>query len=166
MNIVDSVILGVLLISTGISFMRGFMREILSLVAWIAAVWIAVAFTPQMSVFLTDQIANESVRLLAAFLGLFIATLIVGSLANYFIGQLVKKTGFSGTDRMIGLIFGFARGGVIVAVLIMVVGLTQVPSETWWKDSTLVQHFQPLTAWLGSNFPSDISTQFAFGSDL
>lgn len=165
MSLVDSVILGILLISTAISFLRGFMREVLSLVAWIAAVWIAVVFTPQMSVLLSGQIANESIRLLAAFVALFIATLIVGSLINYFIGQLVKKTGFSGTDRMIGLIFGLARGGVIVAVLVMMVSLTQVPEEPWWKESILVQHFHPLVAWLGSNFPAEIYPQFALGSD-
>lgn len=166
MNVVDYIILGVILISTSISFLRGFMREILSLVAWVAAVWIAVVFTPQLAILLSDQIGNESVRLLVAFVGLFIATLIVGALVNFFIGQLVKKTGFSGTDRLIGLIFGFARGGVIIGVLVFVVGFTQVPTETWWQESMLVQHFQPLAAWLGSNFPADLSTQFAAGNVL
>ena len=166
MNVVDAIILGILLISTGISFLRGFMREVLSLVAWIAAVWIAVSLTPQMSILLVDQVANESIRLLVSFVGLFIATLIVGALINFFIGQLVKKTGFSGTDRMIGLMFGFARGGVIVAVLVLVIGLTQVPQEAFWKESMLIQHFQPMAAWLGNNFPDDISTQFAFDSNL
>ncbi|MDX1812290.1 MAG: CvpA family protein [Gammaproteobacteria bacterium] len=166
MNAVDSVILGILLISTGISFIRGFMREVLSLTAWIAAVWVAVAFTPPLSILLVDHIANESIRLLAAFVGLFLSTLIVGSLLNFFIGQLVRKTGFSGTDRMIGLVFGFARGGVIVAVLLTIVGFTQFPQETWWQESALVPHFNPLVAWLGKNFPADVSTQFAFGSDL
>ena len=66
MNAVDFVILGILLISTGISFLRGFMREILSLAAWIAAVWIALVFTPQLSTLLTDQIDNESARLLVS----------------------------------------------------------------------------------------------------
>ena len=166
MNTVDVIILGILLISTSISFLRGFMREILSLIAWIAAVWVAVVFTPQLSQLLVEQIPNESIRVLVAFIGLFIATLIVGALVNFFIGQLVKKTGFSGTDRMIGLIFGLARGGVIVAVLVLIAGLTQIPNEAWWKGSMLVQHFQPLAAWLGSNLPSDISTQFASGSIL
>ena len=166
MSVVDYVIIGILVVSTGISFLRGFMKEVLSLVAWVAAVWIAVVFTPKMSSLLAEHINNESVRMLAAFLGLFIATLIVGSLANFFIGQLVKKTGFSGTDRMIGLLFGFARGGIIVSVLIIAMGLTKMPQERWWKDSVLVPQFEPLTAWLGKNFPNNLSTQFAFDSGL
>ncbi len=161
MNAVDFIILAILLLSTGISFLRGFMREVLSLAAWVAAVWIAVVFTPQLSTLLLAQIANESFRLLVAFIGLFIATLIVGSFVNFFIGQLVRKTGFGGTDRMIGLIFGLARGGVIVAVLVLLVGLTQIPNEAWWQGSSLVHYFEPLAVWLASNFPADISTQFS-----
>lgn len=166
MNVVDYVIIGILVISTAISFLRGFMKEVLSLIVWGAAVWVAVVFTPQLSTLLAHQISNESVRLLAAFLGLFIATLIVGSLANFFVGQLVKKTGFSGTDRMIGLLFGFVRGGIIVSVLILAVGMTKMPDESWWKGSTLVPRFEPVTAWLGKKFPDKVPTQFAFDSGL
>jgi len=162
MNAVDYIILGILLVSTGISFLRGFVREILSLVAWIAAMWIAVSFTPQVSVLIEHQISNESIRLVVAFLGLFIATLIVASLSNTLLSQLVKKTGFSGTDRMIGLIFGLARGGVIVSVIVLVVGITKIPQEPWWQESLLLDHFETLAIWLKGNFPEGMSTQFAY----
>lgn len=162
MNAIDIIILGILLISTAISFMRGFVREVLSLLAWIAAMWIAVAFSPQVSVLIDDQIANESIRLVVAFLGLFIATLIVASLTNTLLGQLVKKTGLSGTDRMVGLIFGLARGGVIVAVIVLVVGITTIPQEPWWQESVMLNHFETLAIWLKGNFPAGMSTQFAY----
>ena len=162
MTTVDYIILAILLISTGISFVRGFVREVLSLVAWVAAMWVAVLFTPQVSLLIENQISNESIRLVVAFLGLFIATLIVGSLTNTLISQLVKKTGLSGTDRMIGLIFGLARGGIIVSLIVLVVGITEVPQEPWWQESRMLGHFETLAVWLKSNFPADISTQFAY----
>ncbi|HFE37315.1 MAG TPA: CvpA family protein [Gammaproteobacteria bacterium] len=162
MNTVDYIILGILFVSTGISFIRGFVREVLSLVAWIAAVWVATMFTPQLAVLIENQISNESVRLLVAFLGLFLATLIVASLANTLISHLVKKTGLSGTDRMVGLIFGLARGGLIVSVIVLVAGVTDIPHEPWWQASRLLTHFETLAIWLKGNFPADISTQFAY----
>jgi len=166
LNAVDYIILGILLISTGISFMRGFLREVLSLLAWICAVWISVSFTPHISYLLQDQVANDSLRTLIAFVGLFVSTLIVASLANFLMSQLVKKTGFSGTDRMIGLVFGFARGGVIVAVIVLVIGFTTVPQETWWQESLLLEHFQTLAVWLKGNFPAEMTTQFAYDVDV
>jgi len=162
MNAVDYTIIAILLVSTGISFLRGFVKEVLSLVAWIGAMWVAVSFTPQVSVLLENQINNESIRLVASFLGLFIATLIVASLTNTLVSQLVKKTGLSGTDRMIGLIFGFARGGVIITVIVLVVGVTTLPQEPWWKSSILLDYFEMSAIWLKSNFPGDISTHFAY----
>jgi len=161
MNVIDYIILGILVISTGISFLRGFVREVLSLAAWILAMWIAVSFTPQVSVLIEHQINNESIRLVVAFLGLFIATLVVASLSNALIGQLVKKTGLSGTDRMVGLIFGLARGGVIVSVIVLVVGITEIPKEPWWQESMMLNHFETLAGWMKGNFPTDMSTKFA-----
>lgn len=146
--------------------MRGFLREALSLIAWVGAVWLSVSFTPQLAYLLQDQVANESLRILIAFVSLFISTLIVASLINFLVSQLVKKTGFSGTDRMIGLVFGLARGGVIVAVIVLVVGFTTVPQEPWWQQSILLEHFQTLAVWLKNNLPADMATQFAYDADV
>jgi len=165
LNSIDYIILGILLLSTGISFMRGFLREVLSLVAWISAVWISVSLTPQLSILLVDQVANDSLRVLISFVSLFVSTLIVASLANFLVSQLVKKTGFSGTDRMIGVVFGLARGGVIVAVIVLIIGFTTVPQEQWWQESLLLEHFQTLAVWLKGNFPEEMRTQFAYDMD-
>lgn len=162
MNSIDYIILGILLVSTVISFWRGFVREILSLLAWVAAMWIAVSFTPQVSILIENQVTNDSIRLIVAFLGLFITTLFVATLTNTLLSQLVKKTGLSGTDRMVGLIFGLARGGVIISVIVLVVGITNIPQEAWWQESVLLGHFENLAIWLKGNFPADMSTQFAY----
>jgi len=93
---------------------------------------------------------------------LFIGTLLVGGLVNYLAGQLISKTGLTSTDRILGMIFGIARGAVIVAVLVMLAGLTTVPQDPWWQDSMLLGYFQDIALWLRSFLPADIAERIRF----
>jgi len=158
---IDYVILGVIGLSTIISLVRGFVREALSLVVWVFAFWVAWTFFRELAGHL-DIFSVPSVRLGVAFAILFIATLIVGALVNYLIGQLVDKTGLSGTDRLIGMLFGAARGALLVAVLVLLAGLTPFPEDPWWQESGLLGHFQELATWLKGLLPEDIGERFRF----
>ena len=89
-----------------------------------------------------------------------IATLTVGGLVNYLIVQLVERTGMSGTDRLIGVFFGLARGALLVAILVLLAGLTPFPDEPWWQSSRLIPHFQQLALWLQSLLPNDLADKF------
>ncbi len=157
MNTVDTAIIGILVVSALISVVRGFFREVLSLVAWTSAAWIAVTFTPSFGAFLQTYITVPALRIAAAFVTLFLLTLILASMVNRLVGQLIKRTGFSGTDRAVGMIFGLIRGGVIVAVLVLVAGVTRLPQEPWWQESLLIGHFQQMAVWLRANLPSEIA---------
>ena len=84
-----------------------------------------------------------SVRLATAYSVLFLATLIVGAIINYFIGKMVRATGFSGTDRTLGLLFGVARGTAIIIIAIMLARLTVVREDAWWKESLFVMYLEP-----------------------
>jgi len=98
----------------------------------------------------------------AAFLALFIVVLLIGGIINWAISKAVEKTGLSGTDRSIGLIFGVARGVFIVAVLILLAGLTTMPQEPWWQKSVLVPHFTVVTLWIHALLPESMATHFTF----
>jgi membrane protein required for colicin V production len=158
---IDYVILGVIGLSTIISLVRGFVREALSLVVWVFAFWVAWTFFRELAGHL-GVFSVPSVRLGVAFAILFIATLIVGALVNYLIGQLVDKTGLSGTDRLIGMLFGAARGALLIAVLVLLAGLTPFPEDPWWQESRLLGHFQELATWLKGLLPEDIGERFRF----
>lgn len=149
MNWLDYAILAVLALSALISLVRGFVREVLSLAVWIAAFWIGIRFSEPLSVHLVDYIASPSLRLGAAFAGLFVVTLLLGALLNYLAGQLVGRTGLTGTDRFIGVFFGVARGLVVVAILMLAAGLTALPRESWWQESVLVDQMQPWVCRIG-----------------
>ncbi len=149
MNWLDYAILAVIAVSVVISLIRGFVREVISLVVWIAAFWIGIRFSEDVAVYFGDYIVSPTLQLGAAFALLFVGTLIVGAIINYIAGQLVGRTGLSGTDRYIGVIFGIARGLVVVAVVIVAAGLTALPREAWWQESVLVAQFQPWVCELG-----------------
>ncbi|MDO6805115.1 CvpA family protein, partial [Wenyingzhuangia sp. 1_MG-2023] len=106
MAVVDWVILAVLGISSLISLKRGFVREALSLAVWIGAFVVARMFSGNLATLLTDYIETNSLRWIAAFVVLFLGTLAIGAMVNHLIVEVVRLTGLSGTDRILGMVFG------------------------------------------------------------
>ncbi|GAA0816852.1 CvpA family protein [Colwellia sp. D2M02] len=144
---IDYAILAIIGASTLISLVRGFVKEALSLVVWIGAFFIASNFYANLANLFTN-ITDEFLRNAAAAAILFITTLVLGALVNYIIGQLVSKTGLSGTDRMLGLVFGALRGVLIVsAVLFFMDAFTSAETTDWWKASELIQEFKLVIEW-------------------
>jgi len=159
---VDFAIIGVIAISALIGLIRGLIKEAFSLVTWAAAGWIAFTYGRELSVVLTPYIELPSARIAAAFISLFVVTLIVGAIINYLLSELVKKTGLTGTDRFAGMLFGIARGALVVAVLVMLAGLTPLPEDGWWKESQLIPPFEQFAVWLREHLPDDIASQLNY----
>lgn len=159
---IDYAILGVVGLSAFISVVRGFLKEALSLLGWIAAIWIGLAFSEDVGAQLADKVTVPSVRIALAFFSLFIATLFITGLIIYLVGLLVQKTGLSGTDRMLGVIFGVARGAVIVGILVLLAGLTPLPGDPWWRESMLVPHFERFALEMRGLLPAEIAQYFEF----
>jgi membrane protein required for colicin V production len=159
---VDFIIIGIIALSALISLVRGFVREAFSLAAWILAFWVAWTFFRELALQLEGAISVQSARLGVAFLILLVATLILGGLVNFLMRQLVEKTGLTGTDRLLGMFFGAARGALLVAILVLLAGLTALPADPWWYESTLIVYFQELAIWLRDLLPPDIAGKFKY----
>lgn len=149
MNWLDLVFLGVVAISVIISLVRGFVREVISVVVWIGATWIAVSYSASLAAQIEPWIDSPTVRLIAAFAALFIVTLLVGAIINYAFTLLVKKTGLTGTDRALGVVFGGLRGALIIALIVLAAGLTSITAESWWRQSALAGWFTPWVCRVG-----------------
>lgn len=149
MNWADWAIIGIFSLSCLIGLIRGFVREALSLIIWVAAVLVAKVFGGQLEILLANQIESPSVRVMTAYAVLFVATLLLGAMLSYLISALVRATGLSGTDRLLGMVFGAARAFIIVmALLILLPGFIPVNEEEWWQQAQLIPHFLACEEWV------------------
>lgn len=153
----EYVILGILSASLLVGLLRGFVQEFFALAVWAAALLIAYNYAAPVAGLLDDSISIPSVATGLAFVGLFISVLLVGGLVTWLVGRLVKTTGLSGTDRLLGAVFGGVRGVVLVVLLLLSAGLTPLPRDDWWRDADLLQRFLPLTEWAATMLPESIS---------
>jgi len=144
---IDYAIIAIIAISALISLVRGFIKEAVSLAVWIAGFFIASRFYTHLAVHLTG-IEKELVRNGAAIAILFIITLILGALINHLLSEIVHYTGLSGTDKMLGMVFGGLRGVLIVAATLLFLDtLTPANDANWWQTSILIPQFSFVVDW-------------------
>lgn len=163
MNWADYVIVGIIVFSALISLIRGFVREIFSLLSWIGAFVVAVIFASRGAGLLAPYIAGEQLRLVLAFAGLFALTLVIGIALGHFAGRLVERRELTGADRGLGLFFGIARGYVAAAALVLLGSFTHLHEDAWWQQSRLIPFTLPVAAWLGRQLPSSELARRAAG---
>lgn len=144
----DWLILGIIGVSSLVGMIRGLIKEALSLVNLAAAFLVAMSFKGQLAPMLGGWLSTPSLRELAAFAILFLMTLIAGSLLNYLLSQLVKATGLSGTDRLLGVLFGALRGvAIVLAMVIIIPKILPVEQDPWWRASTMIAYFKGMEGW-------------------
>ena len=162
LNWVDYSILAIIAVSVVISLLRGFTKEALSLAGWVLAFYVGLTFADKLAVRLEAHIEVPSIRMIVAFAILAIATLFLAGLLSYLAVQLIKKTGLSGTDRMIGVFFGVARGCVVIAGLVLIGGMTALPQDPWWGQSHFIPYFQDMAIWIKQYLPPDLAETVKF----
>ena len=150
---VDWAIIAVLGLSILLSLWRGFVREAVSLAGWIAAFVIANMFVGEMAAFLQQWIANVTGRYVAAYALLFAGMLMVAGIAGKLSAQVVKVTGLTLLDRLLGTVFGFVRGIIIVLVVVYVLRELAPPQNLLWlAESQLMPHVDMLGQWVQALF--------------
>jgi membrane protein required for colicin V production len=158
LNITDYIILSVIFVSIFISLFRGFLKELVSLIIWIVGFWVAMNFYTPLAEILTKYIANESTRMIVSFSAIFISVLIFGTIFGYFLSLLVNKSGIGGFDRLLGMVFGCARGILLVSIILLLISTTAFVQDAWWKNSILIPHFQTLVDWLRTFLPQKMAS--------
>ncbi|MEO5810698.1 MAG: CvpA family protein [Rhodanobacter sp.] len=156
MNWTDYAIIGILGLSIMVGLWRGLVSEVLALVIWVAAFWVAWWFGPVVAARFEHVIELPSARIIFAYMLCFVAVLIVGALLRFVVRRLIESTGLSGTDRLLGMLFGFARGVLLVTLLVFLLGFTASTRDPWWQQSVLLPHFQQVAAWIGQRVPADV----------
>lgn len=146
MNGADTAILIVTTLSCAFGLWRGLVKEVLSLLTWIAALLVARVYSEVLSGFLVNVIESSSVRYVAAFAIIFVVVMMLGTLLNHIMSKLLTVTGLKLADRLLGGVFGIVRGVIIVLVILFISGVFLSETEQW-QQSTLIPYGEGLIEW-------------------
>ncbi|GAB5414104.1 MAG: CvpA family protein [Congregibacter sp.] len=147
-NAFDWVVLVILALSALLSLWRGFAREAVSLASWVVAFIAANLLAMSLAEAIGDLIANRTGRYIVAWVLVFVVVLVTGSLLARMFAKLMKVTGLSVLDRLLGTVFGLLRGALIVMALVFVVREIVPKSEqSLLADSQFMPHIDYLLSW-------------------
>ena len=142
MTVLDYIILALLIGSAVIGAMRGFLREICSLLTWVLAIWVAWHYGHVIEPHLESTIRDPDIRAWAARVPLFLGVLLIGTAIGALVNYLVRLSLFSGLDRLLGFVLGVARGLVILGIGAIICHAVRVDGENWWRTSRLVPYVE------------------------
>ncbi len=155
-NVFDCVIVGIIILSLIFGLFRGFVREIMSLVTWIAALFAAFRFSPRVSELLHSVISNDRTRDIVSVVLIFIIVMLIGFIATKLAHGFSEVSGLGFLDRLLGLVFGAARGVLLVVILLLIIQVTSYKNAAWVKQSQLAPYAQPVVTYFSTLIPDKI----------
>ena len=135
MTAFDLIVIGIVGLSTVFAFWRGLIRVVMSLAALVAAVLVAIHFSPSVANMLPLLSDNPVTRYLAAFALIFIVVALIGALLGWMLSRAIRAIGLGFVDRLLGAVFGVARGVLIIVIVVLLAGLTTLPRQEWWQNA-------------------------------
>ncbi len=156
LNVADFIIIGLILLSVIISLSRGFIREAMSLTTWLIAAYFAFTLSSNLGEKLSGVIHSSSIRMIVSFLAIFLAIVIVGAILSFFIGKLISISGLGIIDKLLGVLFGAARGVLLVALVLLMIQGSALVDRDWWKSSQIIPQFKPITTAMEDFFPKEV----------
>jgi membrane protein required for colicin V production len=147
---VDYSIVTLIGVTLSIGTLRGFSREVVSLLGWVVGFWTSLHFSVAVSTALQTFIPAPNKRLAVTFIGLLVSTILAGSLLQHWLTTRFKQT-YNHTaimERLGGCAAGIMQGVVITTIVVFLAGLTKLPTHSWWHESSLLPAFQFLAIWL------------------
>ncbi|MEI7429523.1 MAG: CvpA family protein [Betaproteobacteria bacterium] len=135
MTTFDYVVITVLVASVLLGVWRGVVGEIIALLAWVLAFLAAKWFGAEVARLFFTGISDPVMRIVAAWVAVFVVVLLLMALLRLAVRGLLSALGLSLSDRLLGIVFGVARGLIIVLALVAVGGMTSVPKEKWWSEA-------------------------------
>ena len=147
---IDYLLIGIIVLSALMGAYRGFVKEALALSGWVIAVWGAWQFGDDLAQRLPDFIEDPVLKIWSARLLMLIAALFAAGVVSRLLSILLDQTGLSGTNRLLGAVFGVVRGGLLAAVCVALLQATGFDEDPWWNESKLIPYAAPITDRLGA----------------
>jgi membrane protein required for colicin V production len=159
----DYIILVIIVLSVLLGWWRGLVYEILSLLSWVTSYFVAKSWAAEFSPYMPAVLESDTLKGAAAYAAVFATTLILCGVAAWSINKLIKSFGLDWrTDGVTGAIFGFARGLMLVLVLVLIAGLTKLPQTAFWQDALLSKPLQDVAVLAKDLLPEDMAKRIAY----
>lgn len=162
MTLFDLLIFGLLAMFTGIGILRGALRELLAVGGWLLAILCGWLFADAVGTWF-EQLADEALRRMIAFIVIVMVTLAVLSVATFILRMLLPRPSPDVISRTLGGAVGLFRGAVVVVVLVLLAGLTPLPRKDSWQNAQLVGVFVPAAEQVLEWLPAPVARQFRYG---
>ncbi|HKB82416.1 MAG TPA: CvpA family protein [Burkholderiales bacterium] len=162
MTVFDLIAVLVVALSVGFSIWRGLVREVLALLSWILAFWLAKLFAAVVAGWLPASWSHQGLRIAIGFVAVMLVSIVVLSLVSMLVVHLVKVAGLTASDRALGAVFGLLRGLLIVVALVLLGGMTSEPREAYWRNALFSRPLERMASWAKSWLPEDIARRVSF----
>ena len=162
MNIFDYVVIGIVAASLLLGLWRGVVGEVIALAAWVLAFFAAVQFGGDIAQAVFSGIGDKGLRAAAGFAAVFVGVLVIMALVRMAVSGLIKALGLGLSDRLLGLVFGVARGAMIAMVLVAAGGMTSAPQQDWWQEATLSAPLETAVLAAKPWLPPDLAKRIRF----
>ncbi|MEM7503927.1 MAG: CvpA family protein [Pseudomonadota bacterium] len=153
MPIADIVIAVAIVVSVLIGFLRGFLKEALSLAALFLAVWAALNLGDDVGGLSSSWLSSSELQIWFGRVLVFVVIVTLGGLLSWGAGKLARLSMLSGTDRVLGMLFGFCRGLVLVGVFVLGGQYANADQSEWWNRSAFIPYAEFVADWLREMAP-------------
>lgn len=154
-DVLDIGIVVLILLSTIVGLVMGFIKEFLTLAALLAAFALAVVYAEALTPEIPFARDSELMRWGIAFAIIFISSLIIGLIVSGLLSAAVDRLGMGGFDHVLGTIFGFVLGVMVVTSVVLVLSPSSLSAQAAWQDSRLMPYFEESAAWVKNAIPDD-----------
>jgi len=148
MPVIDILIASAVIISIVVGFIRGFVKEALSIASLLIAIWAALYFGPAVGDVSESWLSSEELQMWFGRVLVFAIILSLGGLLGWGISKLVRLSVLSGIDRLLGCVFGTMRGILFLAIFIIGGQFAGFDNDDWWLQSRLIPHFEVVADWI------------------
>ena len=162
MTAFDYAVLVVVGLSIGLGWWRGFVYELLSLLGWVAAYFVARLFAAELCEYVPDVVVSIAAKTAVAYVCLFVATLMVNGIVAWFLSKLVRFVGMGLIDGLLGGLFGLLRGMSLVLILVLLAGLTSLPQKPFWRDAWSSKSLQSVALFTKDFLPETVAKKVTY----